>query len=112
MGPALLYGSIGYIDAFSVYGADWVSANVPYEYNIAADVARFTSLNAYGLVYRGYTTELAPDTFLSGGEFVFLSYISINYEQQTANGTLPKLLNQTNVIYSNGASEVYYIPMT
>ncbi len=111
MDPSVLYGSYGYIDPFSVQGATWVSANVPYKYNLAADNALFTSLTAYGLVYRGYTSELSSTSILYGGEFAFLSYISINYEPLVSNGTLPRLLNQTSVVYSNGGSEVYYIPL-
>ncbi len=110
MDPIQLYGYYGYIDTYSVHGAEWVSANVPYENNLYGDNAIYTSLTAYGLVYRGYVHELTNTTALHGGEFAFLSYISLNYEQLTSNGTLPRLLNQTDVIYSNGGSEVHYVP--
>ena len=110
MDPVQLYGLYGFIDANSVYGAQWVSAHVPYQYNIAADNGLFTSLTAYGVVYRGYVTGIDNSTVLHPGEFVYLSYISIEYEKLTSNGTLPKLLNQTDVIYSNGGSEIYYVP--
>ncbi|MDR0493825.1 MAG: DUF2206 domain-containing protein [Nitrososphaerota archaeon] len=111
MSSTLLYGHCGYIDTLSVYGADWVSSNVPYEYNIHADNGLYTSLTAYGLVYRGYIKELTNSSELYGGQFAYLSYITINYEQATSNGTIPRLLNQTNVVYSNGGSEVYFVPM-
>jgi uncharacterized membrane protein len=110
MSPLRLYGDYGYIDSYSVYGAQWVSKNVPYQYNIAADNGLFTALTAYGLVYRGYVTEIRNDTILLPGEFAYLSYISINFEKLTSNGTLPTVLNQTDVIYSNGGSEIYYKP--
>jgi uncharacterized membrane protein len=111
MSPTLLYGHCGYIDTLSVYGADWVSSNVPYEYNIHADNGLYTSLTAYGLVYRGYIKELTNSSELYGGQFAYLSYITINHEQSTSNGTIPRLLNQTDVVYSNGGSEVYFVPM-
>jgi uncharacterized membrane protein len=111
MEPTLLYGDCGYIDRFSVYGADWVSAHVPYEYNIFADNSLYTSLTAYGLVYRGYVKELTDNAEIYGGQFAFLSYITVNYEQATSNGTIPRLLNQTDVVYSNGGSEVHYVPL-
>lgn len=110
MNPVQLYGYYGFIDTFSVYGARWVSTNVPYQYNIAADNGLFTSLTAYGVVYRGYVTGLDNSTILHSGEFAYLSYISVEYEKLTSNGTLPRVLNQTDVIYSNGGSEVYYKP--
>jgi uncharacterized membrane protein len=106
MNPLRLYGDFGFIDDYSVQGAVWLHSNVPYQNNITADNGLFTSLTAYGLVYRGYVTELRNDTILHPEEYIYLSYISINYEPQSWNGTLNTLLNQTNVIYSNGGSEV------
>jgi hypothetical protein len=111
MDPIQLYGYYGFIDAYSVHGAQWVSANVPYKYNIAADNGLYTSLTAYGGVYRGYVTALDNNTFLRPGEFVYLSYISIQYEKLNSNGTLPQVLNQMDVVYSNGGSEIYLKPM-
>ena len=110
MNPVQLYGYYGFIDTYSVYGAQWVSSNVPYQYNIAADNGLFTALTAYGVVYRGYVTGLDNNTILRPGEFAYLSYISVEYEKLTSNGTLPRVLNQTDVVYSNGGSEIYYNP--
>ncbi|MCW4000968.1 MAG: DUF2206 domain-containing protein [Candidatus Bathyarchaeota archaeon] len=110
MNPVQLYGTDGYIDGYSVYGAEWVSNNTRYEYNIVGDNALYTALPAYGLIYRGYIMELTNATVFHSGQYVYLSYISIHYEPETSNGTLPRLLNQTSVIYSNGGSEIYYIP--
>jgi uncharacterized membrane protein len=106
MNPLRLYGDFGFIDDYSVTGAVWLHSNIPYQNNITADNALFTSLTGYGLVYRGYVTELRNDTILHPDEYIYLSYISINYEKLGWNGTLNTLLNQTNVIYSNGGSEV------
>lgn len=106
MNPVRLYGEFGFIEDYSVTGAVWLHSSVPYQNNITADNALFTSLTAYGLVYRGYVTELRNDTVLHPDEYIFLSYISIRYEQQAWNGTLNTMLNHTNVIYSNGGSEV------
>jgi len=106
MDPLRFYGEDGYIDSYSVYGAQWLSRNVRPEWNIVADSGLFTSLTAYGLVYRGYVSGLNNYTALRSGQFVYLSYISIGYEQSMWNGTLPKLVNQTDVVYCNGGSEV------
>jgi uncharacterized membrane protein len=106
MSPMRLYGEFGYIDDFSVRGAQWLSAYTRYENNTVADNALFTALTAYGLVYRGYARELRGDTVIESGEIVYLSYISINYANLVENNTVPIVLNQTNVIYSNGGSEV------
>jgi len=110
MDPVEKYGAFGYIDGSSVYGANWVDKYVPYQYKLLSDTALYTSLTAYGLVYRGYMTELRDGTILNGGEYVFLSYLSLNYEPLVSNGTIPRLLDQTDVVYSNSNSEVHYAP--
>ncbi|MDR1992019.1 MAG: DUF2206 domain-containing protein [Nitrososphaerota archaeon] len=111
MSPIILYGYVGFIDPMSVHGATWVSTNVPYKYNIYGDNALYTSLTAYGLIYRGYVKELTATSELYGGQFAYLSYITVNYELATSNGTIPRVLNQTDVVYSNGGSEVYFVPL-
>jgi uncharacterized membrane protein len=110
MEPLRLYGDYGYIDTYSVHGAQWVSNNVPYPYNIAADNGLYTSLTAYGLVYRGYVTELRNTTILRSGEFVYLSYITVKYDSLLSNGSVPTMLNQTDLVYSNSGSDIYYTP--
>ncbi|MBE3116510.1 hypothetical protein IMZ68_04830 [Candidatus Bathyarchaeota archaeon] len=106
MSPLRLYGDNGYIDGYSVYGAEFVSKSVPYQNNITADNGLFTALTAYGLVYRGYVSELRGGIVLYPGQFMYLSYISINYEKLYWNGSILPVLNQTNIVYSNGGSEV------
>ena len=111
MNPVQLYGYYGYIETWSVHGAEWISKYVPYENNtLVADNSLFTALPAYGHIYRGYMMELTNTTHLKPGQFAFLSYISINYEPDVSNGTYPAALNQTSIVYSNGNSEVYYNP--
>ena len=112
MSPLRLYGDNGYIDAYSVYGAEFVSKSVPYQNNITADNGLFTALTAYGLVYRGYVSELRGGIVLYPGQFMYLSYISINYEKLYWNGSILPVLNQTNIVYSNGGSEVRCEPST
>lgn len=106
MDPLRLYGEDGYIDSYSVYGAQWLSRNVQLQWNVVADSGLFTSLTAYGLVYRGYVSGINNYTVLTSGQFVYLSYISITYEELMWNGSLPRLVNQTDVVYCNGGSEV------
>ena len=106
MSPLRLYGDNGYIDGYSVYGAEFVSKSIPYQNNITADNGLYTALTAYGLVYRGYVSELRGGIVLYPGQFMYLSYISINYEKLYWNGSILPVLNQTNIVYSNGGSEV------
>ena len=110
MSPVQLYGYYGAMEPFSVSGVQWIAKYAPYEYNLAADNALYTAVPAYGLIYRGYVSELSSKVPLHSGEFVFLSYITINYDKLSSNGSIPLLVNQTSVVYSNGGSEVRYVP--
>jgi uncharacterized membrane protein len=110
MNPIQLYGYFGSIDTYSVYGAHWVSDFVPYKYNLAADNGLFTSLTGYGVIYRYYVVGLDNNTILRPGEFAYLSLITVQYDSQYSNGTIPHVVNQTDVVYSNGGSEVRYTP--
>ena len=112
MNPLQLYVDYGYIDTHSVYCAEWISNNVPYQnnYTLIADYGLDTALTGYGLIYPGYVGALTNNSFVSPGEFVGLSYVSVNYEKLVWNGTLSPVLNQTDLIYTNGGSEVYEAP--
>jgi uncharacterized membrane protein len=110
MDPVQLYGNYGYIDGYSVHGALWVSANVPYQNNLVADNDLYTALTAYGLIYRGYVIGLTSATVMHSGEYAYLSYLSVNYQQLSYNYSLEPIFNQTDLIYSNGGSNIYYQP--
>jgi uncharacterized membrane protein len=112
MNPLQLYYDYGYINSQNVYCAQWVSNNFPYQNStLVADTALDTSLIAYGLIYPGYIENLTNTAVVYPGEFVCLSYLSVNYEKLTWNGTLSPILNQTDLVYSNGGSEVYEDPV-
>jgi uncharacterized membrane protein len=110
MSPVQLYGYYGAMEPFSVYGVQWIAKYAPYEYNLAADNALYSAVPAYGIIYRGYASGLSSENPLHSGEFVFLSYITIKYDNLSSNGSIPLLVNQTSVVYSNGGSEVRYVP--
>jgi len=113
MSPIRLYGDYGYIDTYSMYGAQWVQNNVPQVNNtLIADNAVYTALTAYGLYYRGYVIGLSTTTIVNPGQYAYLSYESVNYQQDPTvyNNTLPAVFNQTDLIYSNSGSEVFYGP--
>ncbi len=110
MNPTDLYASYGYIEPYSATGAQWVSTNLNYQYNMAADVSFFTSITAYGLIYRGYVSGLGNTTVLRSGEIAFLSYFSVDYEPMAWNGSLNAIIYQTDTVYSNGGCLVQYKP--
>jgi uncharacterized membrane protein len=110
MDPVKLHGILGFIDSYSANSAKWVSINLPFNQTMASDGEIYTSLTAYGHVYRGGVETLSNTTVLHPGEMAYLSYLSINYENQVWNGSLVAPLNQTDVVYSNGGSVIYCAP--
>lgn len=111
MSPLILYGEYGYINSNGVYCSQWISNNINYQNStLFADAGLDTSLIAYGHVYTGYIDALTNTTVLTPGQFVGLSSLSVDYQQLTWNNTLPAVLQQTDLIYSNGGSQVYTSP--
>ena len=87
--------------------------NVPSVNNtLIGDNGLYTALTAYGLYYRGYVIGLSPDTVVYPGQYAYLSYISLYYQQapSVSNNTLPAIFNQTDLIYSNSGSKYSMVP--
>lgn len=118
MTPTLLYGGYAYIDAYSVFGAQWLSKNVNITNSsiYSDDLSRSNVLNSYGLISQDLVNELTNVTTLSPGSMVYLS--SFNIQEKTLWSTggpynLTKLsfnIDDLNKVYCNGASEVYKNP--
>ena len=107
MSPLMLYDHFGYVNSDSIYCAQWIFGNVPYEKGITIDHGLVSALTGYGLIWPGYTRALSNTTYVAPGEFVGLSSLSVNNEKLAWNNTLVPILNQTDLIYSNGANQVY-----
>ncbi|MHA1851891.1 MAG: DUF2206 domain-containing protein, partial [Candidatus Heimdallarchaeaceae archaeon] len=81
MDPLRLYGSFGYIDAYSASGAQWLSKNVDVvNSQLYADGAsRNYVLTVYGMIYRGYVNGLSNTTKVAGDGVVYLSTLNVVY---------------------------------
>ncbi len=120
MSPSLLYGSFGYTDAYSVYGAQWVSKKVDLENSqlYADDSSRLGVLTMYSMIYSNYVQDLTNTTILSINGTIYLSTLNVVYDKIAARGyvwnysNLSFLFNNSNLIYANGGSEVYRNPGT
>jgi len=90
MNPVQLYDNYGFVDSNDVYCAEWVSNNVPYQNNgTLADYGLDTALTAYGHIYPNYIGDINTNYFaIYPGEFICLSYLSVNYEKLFWNDTL------------------------
>ena len=109
-----LYRQFGYIDTYSIFGAQWLSRNVAVgNTQIYADFwARRNELRSYGAMYLGYvetlsnTTELKPDdvVYLNPSNVIGRTVMGPNYLWDTSE---LYCLHDLNKIYSNGGSEIY-----
>jgi uncharacterized membrane protein len=109
-----LYSEFGYIDAYSVSGAQWLSRSVKIpSVRIYADVySRVNELRAYGVIYTGYVEVLSNATLLKDSDVVYLNPVSVVENLMIGkryfwNTSDLQFLSELNKVYSNGASEVY-----
>jgi len=109
-----LHGKLGYTDAYSVFGARWLSNNVAVGHSqIYSDsYSREHELRGYGLVFVGYVEVLSNVTEVKPTGTVYLG--SLNIIKETVVGKLyvwnPNelgFLSDLNIVYSNGGCEVY-----
>jgi len=114
MNPLRLYGCYGYTDVYSVYGAQWLShiARVEDRRLIADIYSRTKELRIYGGAYSVNVKVLSNVTETKPGEVVYLS--SLNVIEETVvkdrfqwNISQLGFLDDLNMIYSNGKSEIY-----
>jgi uncharacterized membrane protein len=108
-----LYGQFGYIDAYSAYGAQWLSKNVDIKNSAlyADEKARGNVLTMYGMIYGG--NSLSNTTVVADNGVVYLSTLNvvkgvIPFGQLSWNTSeLSFIFDDLNVIYTNGGSEIY-----
>ncbi|MGF3572928.1 MAG: DUF2206 domain-containing protein [Candidatus Bathyarchaeia archaeon] len=114
MGWPRLYSEFGYISAYSISGAQWLSRNMKVvSARIYSDrYSRVNELRAYGVIYTGYVEILSNTTLLKVGGTVYLNPLNV-IENVVAgqryfwNTSDLQFLNELNKVYSNGAGEVY-----
>jgi uncharacterized membrane protein len=105
-----------FITEQDVFGAVWLTKNRGESSMIYADYRSADGvLTSYGFIPRLQISPLTNTTTLEQGGFVYLRQLNV------ANGIIPTptapfntseiypLLNKTNLIYSNGNSEIWYV---
>ena len=119
MDPIRLYGHYGYMDAYSVYGAQWLSGKVAAtDLALYADKAsRLNVLSSYGGMYLNVVTELTNVTIPRSNEIIYLYTLNLKRGILVSRGRILNVSSLTfniediNKIYTNGNSEVYiYVP--
>jgi len=110
-----LHGHFGYIDAYSVFGAQWLLKSIDVENpKIYSDgISRNNVLTIYGMTYRGYINELSNTTIVADNGTIYLSTLNVVDGVIASGGRLWNsselsfFLNNLNKVYSNGGSEIY-----
>lgn len=115
MNALRLYGHYGYTDAYSVYGAQWLSENVDFKNSAlyADERALANVLTIYGMIHSDYVNTLSNITTVADNGFVYLSTLNvvegvIPFGGLSWNSSeLSFSFGDLNIIYTNGGSEVY-----
>ena len=114
MSALRLYGHYGYTDAYSVFGAQWLSRNVDAKNSelYADDSARASVLTIYGMIYGGNVNALSNTTLVAANGVVYLSTLNvvdgvIQFGQLSWNTSkLSSIFDDLNMVYTNGGSEI------
>ena len=115
MSALRVYGGSGYIDAYSVSGAQWLSKNVDIEHTqaYADDVSQKIVLTIYGMIYRGNVSVLSNITIVAPNGIVYLSALNVVHGTIAYGGhvwnssELSFIFDNLDIVYTNGGSEVY-----
>jgi len=114
MSPLFTNGHFGYTDAYSVFGAQWLSKKVTFErIQIYSDsFARRNELRIYGGIYINDIETLSNITKVRPNGIVYLSSLNviegiIGGVRSLWNSSELNYLRDLNMIYSNGGGEIY-----
>jgi uncharacterized membrane protein len=113
MSALRLYGHYGYTDAYSVFGAKWLSINVNVKNSELYTDDKPDVLIMYGFIYPGYFNRLSNTTVMANNSVVYLDTLNVVAAVVPSRGLLwntselSSVFNDLNVIYANGDSEIY-----
>jgi len=105
-----------YIPEQDVFSAEWYLRNIGQEPEVYADVqSKDNVLPAYALENKNKIRYISNTTVLQRSAYVYLRYFNIRHNtivsyQGRFNTSNVDVLNQTDTIYSNGASEIRWTP--
>jgi uncharacterized membrane protein len=104
-----------YISEQDVFSAVWLSKNIGESSTIYADsVSSVSVLPSYGLIPMGQISSLTDTTILTQGSFIYLGQLNVadgiitTATSSFNTSEIYPILNMTNLVYSNGNSEIWY----
>jgi len=114
MNALRLYDHYGYTDAYSVYGAQWLSGNVDVENSAfyMDEASQHYVLTIYGMIVRDKYL-LTNVTVVAGNGVVYLSTLNVVYgvvpsgQLSWNSSELSFIFDDLNLVYANGGSEIY-----
>jgi len=114
MNAVRLYGHSGYTDAYSVYGAQWLSKNVDVKNSqVYADERTAANvLTIHAMILRG-KESLSNVTIVADNGVVYLSTLNVVYgvipfgDLSWNTSDLSFIFDDLNLVYTNGGSEIY-----
>ena len=112
MNALRLYGHYGFIDAYSVYGSQWLSENVVVENStLYSGYSSHYVLTAYGMIRDRYW--LSNVTTVADNGVVYLNTLNVVYGVVSSGELswniteISFIFDDLNLVYSNGGCEVY-----
>jgi len=112
-----LYANYGYTDAYSVYGAQWLSKNVDFTNStVYADERTATNVLTIHALIAGGKRSLSNVTIVADNGVVYLSTLNVVYgvipfgDLSWNTSELSFIFDDLNLVYTNGGSEVYKKP--
>ena len=114
MNALRLYGHYGFTDAYSVYGAQWLSENVDVKNSAlyADEASLYHVLTVYGMIVGG-KYSLSNVTVVADNGVVYLSTLNVvegvipSGQLSWNTSELSSIFDDLDIIYTNGGSEIY-----
>ena len=114
-------GNVSPFNAFTfaedVYGARWLSNQINSTSMIYSDsISAIQVLLSYGLVYPANIVVPSNSTVLSGQSFIYLRDLNVvhglfqDYDSINNMTEYSNFFENTNLVYSNGPCEIFYVP--
>jgi uncharacterized membrane protein len=114
MNAVRLYGQLGYVDAFIVYGAQWLLENVDVENSVFYSdvVSQYWLLTMYSMIIKN-KYPLSNVTIIADGGVVYLNTLNVvkgvipSERFSWYSSELTYIFDDLCIIYANGGSNVY-----
>jgi len=115
----VLYTNLGFVRESDVFASTWLSKNVnAIPRKIYSDtISEFYVLKSYGLIPSSYISRISNETSPTDGSYVYIAtyyngvvFVGISPMRAIDISNMTDFLPFSNMLYSNGLSELHYVP--